>query len=628
MLIPLLLLLMCFQHAVTKKCSPFPHAILENGHVSVLGDQKFLFQCDSGFFLASPPLVRCWKGKWSSTKTPKCIKSEGMCEEPTAISNGEIHGSERSVGSTVQYMCQPGFLLLGEGSRECLPGGHWSGITPACMEESEPIQKVADRLKEHFVSNLSTSNESIPQGRLLDSNSLHHGLELVILIDRSSSIDPEDFETAINFVKFLMQEFGVRNGNTSISGTRVAILTFGSKVDLLFNLDNSSITGPIAAYEALDTVQDGGGGTALEAALTSVFTLLSPLREKAKKAIFLMTDGEPNIGTPGITPEDVAIQLKDAGGFEIFTMGVGRGINRKLLSSLASQPLLSHVFILDKYSDLRSIMKAITDTPIKGGGVISSCGYIKDSSFHLKKWPWMAAIYVGSSPELRFCTGTLICSDWILTSASCFNRTLTEEPVFIVFGENNIVQDEKHQMNFYATRVVLHPNYSPLDPVHDNLALLQLNSPIPLKRFRPVCLPPTGKTVPLHMDLNINASIAGWSLPPQLDSNGHIDGSTHLFNRVTVTVELAEQHECRRIVGRAFSENLFCAGFGKKVCAGDPGSPVIVVDPSTQLHHIIGVLDGREKCAELGLNYYTELTGYIPWIDDVIDRCHSKHIHL
>lgn len=50
----------------------------------------------------------------------------------------------------------------------------------------------------------------------------------------------------------------------------------------------------------------------MEGALTKVLidSASKVLRHKAKKALFLMTDGEPNIANPEITPQDIAQQLK------------------------------------------------------------------------------------------------------------------------------------------------------------------------------------------------------------------------------------------------------------------------------------------------------------------------------
>lgn len=58
---------------------------------------------------------------------------------------------------------------------------------------------------------------SAPEGRLLDKASLQLGLDLYLLIDRSSSVDPVHLEDAKNFVKFLLRRFAVRNGKNNQS---------------------------------------------------------------------------------------------------------------------------------------------------------------------------------------------------------------------------------------------------------------------------------------------------------------------------------------------------------------------------------------------------------------------------
>ncbi|XP_055939093.1 complement C2-like isoform X2 [Argiope bruennichi] len=628
------------KHAV---CPPFPYITLDHGKITPIGTQKYLFKCDPGYFLASPPQVRCWKGKWSSTKEPKCFKAEGHCDDPDPLPGGEILGDERHEGSAIQYMCKPGFILMGVGTRTCLRSGHWSGITPICMDESEPLQNVAERFKEKFVTDVGShsSDSSVPQGRLLDGASIRKGLELVILIDRSSSIDPEDFKMGIAFIKFLLQEFGVRNGNNT--WTRAAVMAFGTKVDILFNLDNETITGPQAASRALDTLKAGGGGTAMQEALMNVFTRLPPLRVQAKRAIFMLTDGEPNIGD---VEEALyfAKQLREKRDFEIFTVGIGRGINRQLLAKLASEPIISHVFIMDKYTDLRHVMETISDSSSRPKPINPArCGYIKHEHDYLKRWPWLAAVYINlpnesNSTRFSLCGGTLICSEWILTAASCFynvyENNATEkvfekvsEEVFVVMGEKDLIQEDRNQMNFYAEDIIIHPDFQPLDELEHNLALLKLNNPTPLRRFRPACLPMTERPVPLHLDLNTNASIAGWGLLPD-NRQKEITGGTVSMRSSNISVALEEESTCDQTNGKETGGNIFCAGgLGTLTCTGDLGSPLIAVDPLTNLHHLIGVLSSRLNC-QRGTNQYTQLAKYIKWISEETNDCHSKHYNV
>ncbi|KFM67245.1 Complement factor B, partial [Stegodyphus mimosarum] len=620
-------------------CPPFPHTTLENGQIIAVEKDKFQFRCNRGYFLSSPPVVRCWRGKWSSVAEPKCSRKEGQCDDPPPVHGSEVYGDEREVGATIQYVCLPGYILIGSGKRTCLESGYWDGITPTCMEESEPLQSLAERLKDKFITEVGVhSNDSILP-KELDRKSLKEGLELVILIDRSSSIDPEDFKIGKDFLKFLFREFGVRNGNNT-TGTRATVIAFGSEADIIFNVDDANIAGPVEADRALDQLEANGGGTALEKALLKVALVTEGLRRKAKKAIFLLTDGEPNIGSEGIDPEHLAQILKSDAGFEIFTVGIGRGINRQLLSDIASKPPLSHVFILDKYSDLQAIMKIIKNRPPEAPAVDPGrCGYVKNKQHHLKVWPWLAAIYVAipnnaSKPRLSFCGGTLICRQWVLTAASCFyhveknetdeNIQINTQEVFVSLGEEDLRKEDSNQLNFYATDVIIHPKFREPNGLQDNLALIKLNAPAPMGQFRPACLPPTEKPVHLHLDLNINTSIAGWGLPPDHEHDRDIHGGTTRVHLLSKSVALEEEDTCVQTSGRAARVNIFCAGTGADTCIGDLGSPIIAVDPSTHLHHILGVLSKRLKC-KLGHNQYSELTQYVNWIDDVTNKCQQEH---
>ncbi|KAG8181467.1 hypothetical protein JTE90_017528 [Oedothorax gibbosus] len=617
----------------TKECEPFPYASLDHGRITVSGSQKYTFHCDPGFLLASPRQVRCWRGRWSSTRQPKCIQAQGRCEDPPPIDGGTILGADREVGSQVQYICHENFMLLGNGVRTCLQSCHWSGVAPTCLDKKEPVQKVAERLRNKFVTEVGAHSTDSTQGRLLDSASLKLGLELVILVDRSSSVDPVDFKRGIDFIKFLLQQFGVKNGNNT-SGTRAAVLAFGTNVDILFNLDNKTITSAAAASNALDTLQAGGGGTALQEALMSVFTQLPELRPGAKRALFVLTDGEPNVGSE----EDTlffARELRDERNFEIFTLGIGKGINRQFLAKLASEPAFNHIFVLDKYSNLMTVMQTIKDKKPKNRPISPSrCGYVKSEQDYLKTWPWLSAIYIGlpdprNETKLSLCSGALICSQWILTAAACFYHLpgagtegapiqpqLITSEVFPVLGEVDLINDDRNQINFYSEKVVVHPNFNPLNDLRDNLALVKLNAEAPMGIFRPVCLPPTDKTILLHQNLNTNVSIAGWGLAPSSGvDNRVISGGTEHFHVSNITVVLEDEGECHRLSGGpAKSSHLLCAGFGKQTCIGDLGSPIIAVDPTTNLHHVIGVLCSKKRCTK-GINQYMEITNYIKWID-------------
>ena len=58
------------------------------------------------------------------------------CGTPSSLSNGQRHYTSATVGSTVTYTCNTGYLMTaGNSSRTCLFGGRWSASHPTCSSE-------------------------------------------------------------------------------------------------------------------------------------------------------------------------------------------------------------------------------------------------------------------------------------------------------------------------------------------------------------------------------------------------------------------------------------------------------------------------------------------------------------
>jgi len=63
------------------------------------------------------------------------------CGDPGIPANGLRFGEEFTVGQNVTYMCQPGYVMIGEDSadaRTCTSNGTWSGTMPACKGNNHP----------------------------------------------------------------------------------------------------------------------------------------------------------------------------------------------------------------------------------------------------------------------------------------------------------------------------------------------------------------------------------------------------------------------------------------------------------------------------------------------------------
>nr|BAR45592.1 complement factor B-3 [Hasarius adansoni] len=606
--------------AKSKTCSPYPHVSLDHGDIHRIGRQKYSFKCNNGYFLTSSSTVRCFRGNWTSSKAPRCLRIQGQCDEPPVVKHSLRYGDERHVGAKVSYVCKDGFTLLGHSQLVCSRNGRWNKRAPTCMDESEPLQTVAERLKNSFVTELAYHSSGTPEGRLLDRSSLLLGLELYLLIDRSSSIDPVHLEDAKNFVKFLLRRFGVNNKPNNNNGTRASVLAFGTEVQIVFNIDDTNISNPRIAAAAVDDIHPNGGGTNMEGALTKVLIDFQKLRKRAKRALFLMTDGEPNIANPEITPQDIAQQLKKSpNDFEIFTVGIGKGIKMNLLNELASEPPLSHVFILENYPDLNEVMKIIEDSKPPPPPISKDqCGY----NVSKENRPWLATLYIGGAP-FKMCSGVLICNQWVLTAASCLQDAQSRvdmKDVFVVLGERHLLKAEQGQTNFYVTDVQIHQNYNPKqNSIENNLAVLKLN--LPASRYRPACLPPTDRAIPLHLNLKINASITGWGRT-SASKMTYATANDIAFDMSSSSVSLSEERECP--IRRRVTTPL-CAGQGSKTCFALVGSPLMAEDSSTGFQHILGILVDRRHCSKKGQNQYIELTRHIGWINQATSNCQLKH---
>ena len=57
-----------------------------------------------------------------------------MCTALEDPDNGVVMFESTNVGSSAQYVCNEGFLLLGGGVRMCEAGGMWSGSEPVCEQ--------------------------------------------------------------------------------------------------------------------------------------------------------------------------------------------------------------------------------------------------------------------------------------------------------------------------------------------------------------------------------------------------------------------------------------------------------------------------------------------------------------
>lgn len=109
---------------------------LKNGVIQSTGfgyKDKLTYTCNSGYGISGNDVRTCQlNGQWSGID-PRCIFNS--CGYPGGVDNGEVVGDVYDFGSTVTYKCNAGYRLVGGTQRTCLSGsGTWSGSKPTCQE--------------------------------------------------------------------------------------------------------------------------------------------------------------------------------------------------------------------------------------------------------------------------------------------------------------------------------------------------------------------------------------------------------------------------------------------------------------------------------------------------------------
>ncbi|XP_035382269.1 CUB and sushi domain-containing protein 3 [Electrophorus electricus] len=105
---------------------------------SFIFKSEVLYSCSAPYVLVGSSSRICQAdGTWSGSQ-PRCIESTSTtCENPGTPEYGSLNASLGfKVGSVVRFHCQTGHLLLGSTTRSCQPDLTWSGSQPECIPHS------------------------------------------------------------------------------------------------------------------------------------------------------------------------------------------------------------------------------------------------------------------------------------------------------------------------------------------------------------------------------------------------------------------------------------------------------------------------------------------------------------
>ena len=159
------------------------------------------------------------------------------------------------------------------------------------------------------------------------------------MLDSSGSIGIGDFVTMKNFVANVTANFEIGDNST-----RVGLILFSYTPSILIPLGSINNTQQLTT--AINNVTYTGGGTRTDLALDLVPTAFINARdnEGIPRVVILLTDGGSN--EPELTA--LAAPRVHNDNIEVYSVGIGDGINEAELHIIASDP--SYVYLITDFS--------------------------------------------------------------------------------------------------------------------------------------------------------------------------------------------------------------------------------------------------------------------------------------
>jgi len=180
-------------------------------------------------------------------------------------------------------------------------------------------------------------------------------VDVALLIDGSGSISSSDFSLMKKFSTLIAS-----NMTISEKSVNMAAIQFSSGVNVEFPLtsDRNTVLNGISRMSQL------GSSTNMDAGLDKVLSVLTSSKRSVSQVCIMFTDGEPDSGND---PVAHAQNLKDHN-IEIYTVGVGSGVNPKLLKAIATEdrnPLQPHYFQASSFQQLMELLSNIVSAACK-----------------------------------------------------------------------------------------------------------------------------------------------------------------------------------------------------------------------------------------------------------------------
>jgi collagen type VI alpha len=181
--------------------------------------------------------------------------------------------------------------------------------------------------------------------------------DIAFVIDSSGSIQKEHFGRVLEFIKGMVRQMDLTNGQI-----RVSIAYFSD--DPVLQLPFSSVSATEDVLYAVDRMTFVGGKTnmakALELIRNQVFIAANGDRPDVPNYVVFLTDGVPNVEVERTIPEAINAHID---GIHIVLVTVGPGLttgrNYLRLHAIASEPYAENIFNVRDFPELDRIIPGI-----------------------------------------------------------------------------------------------------------------------------------------------------------------------------------------------------------------------------------------------------------------------------
>ena len=133
----------------------------QNNNATYTFGSVVTFACNEGYELQNDSNTTICQadGNWTNPDPPdEC--SIIYCETPGPLANGQVVGSVFTFGSTINFICNSGFVLVGESSSICLKDKSWSTEAPTC-------RRVCSQLQVSFPLNVVNKKSTYSVGNMI-----------------------------------------------------------------------------------------------------------------------------------------------------------------------------------------------------------------------------------------------------------------------------------------------------------------------------------------------------------------------------------------------------------------------------------------------------------------------------